>query len=241
MTAVFRFVGNFLCKICENGGGIGWSIFVFTLLVTVFMIFTTIAEIRSLQLADIIRPLHEGICNKFRNKPEQMGKELVGMHKTFGYNTFLGIFSNVIHVIVIILLAGIFFQPNHYLPGLSAEELGFLWIRDLTASPFLLIRQGRFIPELIAAVVSLLLMDFLISWNAQLIIRKSLMPVRTLYKGLTIAAVAVAFFTPQVVLVYLSIYYLLKNIIFILFVRFFPYTLNQSQEAFYKKCVKTIS
>lgn len=213
---------------------------IFALLVTVFALFTIISEIRSLQLADLIRPLHEGILNKFKNKPDQMAKELIGMHKTFGYNTFLGTFSQLIHIIVVVLLAGTFFQPERYLPAFSNDARGFLWIRDLAASPFQLLREGRIVPELIAAVLSLFLMDILISWGAQLIIRKSLMPMQTLQKSLTIATVVVAFFTPQAVLVYLSVFYLCKDIIFIVFVRFFPYSMNPSQEAFYKKCARNI-
>lgn len=214
MDTVFHFMGSFLLKICENGDGIGWSVAVFAVLIEVLMIFTTVTEIRSLQLADIIRPIHEGILHKFQNKPEQMGKELVGMHKTFGYNTFLGIFSNVIHIPAILLLSGIFFQPQQYLPGLSEDAFGFLFIRDLTASPFTLIQQGRLVPELIGAAVGLLVMDLLISWNARIIMSKSLMPVQTFYRCLTVAVLAAAFFTPQAVLVYLSVFYLLKNIIY---------------------------
>ena len=115
MDKVFEFVGTFLTKLCEGGGGLGLAVTIFALLVTVFALFTIISEIRSLQLADLIRPLHEGILNKFKNKPDQMAKELIGMHKTFGYNTFLGTFSQLIHIIVVVLLAGTFFQPERYL------------------------------------------------------------------------------------------------------------------------------
>lgn len=240
MNKLFRLIGSFLTGISESGGGLGWALFLFTLIVSVFMLIPTISEIRSLQLADKIRPLHEGILKKFQRKPDQMAKELVGMHKTFGYNTFLGISSNIIHVIVIVLLAGTFFQADRFLSAFPEGARSFLWIRDLTASPFMLIRQGRFVPELIAAALSLLVMDILLSWNARVIMKKSLMPVDTLYKCLTWAAVAAAFFTPQAVLVYLSVFYLVKNIIFIIFVSFFPHSLNPSQEAFYEKCLRTI-
>lgn len=237
MDTVFEFMGKFL-ENAAAGGSLGWALFLFTLIITVLMLFPIISEIRSLQLADQIRPLHEKILTKFQAKPDQMAKELLGMHKTFGYNTFLGIFSNLVHVVVIVLLAGTFLQADRYLPAFSDSARSFLWIRDLTASPFALLREGRILPELVAAAVSLLLMDCLMSWNARVIIRKSLMPVDTLYRCLTWISVIAAFFTPQAVLVYLSLFYLLKNLILVLFVKCFPYSLNQSQEAFYSKCLK---
>ena len=239
MDTILTFIGGFLEK-AAGGGSLGWALFLFTLIVTVFMLIPIVSEIRSLQLADKIRPLHEGILNKFQNKPDQMAKELMGMHKTFGYNTFLGIFSHLIHGVVFAVLAGTFFQADRFLPAFPEGTRGFLWIRDLAASPFSLLREGEIFPEFVLAVGSILLMDCLMSWNARVIIKKSLMPVDTLYRCLTWAAVAAAFFTPQAVLVYLMLFYLLKNVILVAFVRFFPYSMNQAQEAFYKKCAKNI-
>ena len=133
-----------------------------------------------------------------------------------------------------------FFQADRFLPAFPEGTRGFLWIRDLAASPFSLLREGEIFPEFLLAAGSILLMDCLISWNARVIIRKSLMPVDTLYRCLTWAAVAVAFFTPQAVLVYLGLFYLLKYMVLVIFVRFFPYSMNQTQEAFYKKCAKIL-
>ena len=66
MDTILTFIGGFLEK-AAGSGSLGWALFLFTLIVTVFMLIPIVSEIRSLQLADKIRPLHEGILNKFQN------------------------------------------------------------------------------------------------------------------------------------------------------------------------------
>ena len=56
---LFQWFGAFLTQIAENCGGIGPAVCVFTLIAAVFLFLSTMGEIRSLQLADKIRDLHD--------------------------------------------------------------------------------------------------------------------------------------------------------------------------------------
>ena len=240
MDRIFEFVGSLLMTICGEEGTLGGAIFLFTAFITLFMLVSIISEIRSLQLADHIRPLHEGIVKKLQNKPDQMGKDLIKLHKAFDYNTFLGISGNLVHIITVFFLAGTFLQAERYLPAFPDGERGLLWIRDMAQSPFSLLLNGSVFPDFLLAAVSVLLMDYLMSVNSRFIIRKSLMPVETLYKCLAWITVLAAFFLPQAILAYFIIYYFFKNLILLIYLRFIPYVLNESQQVIYSEFARKI-
>lgn len=220
--------------ICAGGGGMGLAVAVFAVIVSVFMIIPTFSEVRSLQLADEIRPIFSWIVDHYEQDSDKMGKELLRMNQSFGYHTFLGFSGNLVHVVAVVLLFAAFSQAGKYL-RVSPGELSFLWIRDLTASPLDLIREGRLWTEGMFALMNLLLADMLMSWNARLIIRKSLMPVKKLCQSIQVLILLACFLAPQAVSVYFLVFFLLKNIISNLAIHQLPYKLSPAQQQTYQK------
>ena len=72
---LFQWFGAFLTQIAENCGGIGPAVCVFTLIAAVFLFLSTMGEIRSLQLADKIRDLHNGIIQKYGSDSGKMARD----------------------------------------------------------------------------------------------------------------------------------------------------------------------
>ena len=238
MDQIFGFMGGLLTTMCAQEGSLGWAVFLFSACVVLFMLFSIASETRCLQLAEHIRPLHEHMANKLQSNPDKMGKDLVQLHSNFGYHTMLGVSSNLIHVVIVFLLAGTFFGADTYLSEIPETSRNFLWIGDMALSPLSLLLAKRFFPELVLAAVGLLLLDSTMSINFRYIIRNSLMPVDTLYKGISTAILAACFVLPQVVTAYFIVYYLLKNIMVKLYLRFVPYQLSMAQQVLYSDYAK---
>ena len=238
MDQIFMFMGSLLTKMNAQEGSLGWTVVLFTACVILFMLVSISSETRCLQLAEHIRPLHEHIANKLQNSPDKMGKDLVQLHSNFGYHTMLGVSSNLIHVVIAFLLAGTFFGADTYLSDISLASRSFLWIQDLAQSPLYLLLNGYYFPGLVLAAVGLLLLDTTMSINFRHIIRKSLMPMDTLYKAISTAILAACFVLPQAVMVYFIVYYLLKNIIVKIYLRFFPYQFSVAQQVLYSDYAK---
>lgn len=237
---LFQWFGAFLTQIAENCGGIGPAVCVFTLIAAVFLFPSTMGEIRSLQLADKIRDLHNGIIQKYGSDSGKMARELIGMHKTFGYHTFLGLLSYLVHGFLIFLLTAVFSQPDRFLSVFGEGSRSFLWIGDLSSSPLDLIRSGSWIPAFPAALLSLAAADILITWSMRIILRKSLMPMQAAGKIITAALLLVCFFTPQAVTVYVILFFACKDLQYFIILRFFPYRFNRQQEQYYRQCLRNI-
>ena len=236
----FQWFGTFLSQTAKSCGGMGPAVCVFTLIAAVFLFLSTMGEIRSLQLADKIRGLHEGIIEKYSGDPGKMARELIGMHKTFGYHTFLGLLSFLVHGFLILLLSVVFLQPDRLLPAWSRGAHGFLWIRDLSVSPLDLVRSSSWFPDFVSALLALAAADLLITWGMRVIMRKSLMPVETAGKVITAVLLILCFFTPQAVTLYVLIFFACKDLQFLIVLRFFPYRFSRQQEQYYKQCLRTI-
>ena len=237
MDSIFRFFGDFLSMICAGGGGMGLAVAVFAAIAAVFMLIPMLSEIRSLQLAEEIRPIFNWIVERYERDSDKMGKELLLLSQSFGYHTFLGFSGNLVHILAVVLLFGTFSRAGQYLT-VSPKDLSFLWIRDLTASPLALLREGRLWTEGAFAAMDLLLADILMSRNAHLLIRKSLMPVKTLCQSIHVLTLLACFFAPQAVTVYFLVFYLLKNIISGLALSKLPYKLSPAHQQTYQKYVR---
>lgn len=237
---LFQWFGTFLSQVAECSGGIGPAVCIFALIAAVFLFLSTMGEIRSLQLADKIRDLHNGIVEKYSGDPGKMARELIGMHKTFGYHTFLGLLSYLVHGFLILLLTIVFFRPDTYLAAWGQSAHGFLWIGDLSASPLDLIRAGAWFPGFAVSLLSLVAADILITWGMRVIMQKSLMPMDAAGKVLTAALLIVCFFTPQAVSLYVILFFACKDLQFFIILRFFPYQFNRRQEQYYKQCLRAI-
>ena len=238
MDRIFVFFGDLLTRMAAQDGSLGSAVFLFTACVVLFMMISIASEIRSLQIADHIRPLHELVLDALQDDPEEMGKTLIKLHRDFGYHTLLGVSGNLVHVVMVFLLAGTFLSPEAYLPMFGEGTRQFLWLRDMAVSPLSLILQGKFWPELVLAALGIFVMDYMVSFNVRFNIRRSLMPVEKMYKGLSAAFLLAAFLLPQVVTVYFLLYYFLKNIILIVFLRFIPYNLSPAQQVYYGEYTK---
>ena len=237
---LFQWFGTFLSRTAEFSGGLGPAVCIFTLIAAVFLFLSTMGEIRSLQLADKIRGLHNGIIEKYSQDSGKMARELIGMHKTFGYHTFLGLLSYLVHGFLILLTAVVFSQPGRYLAAWEQGAHGFLWISNLSASPLDLILSGSWFPGFACSLLSLAAADILITRGMRVVMEKSLMPMDTAGKVLTAALLIVCFFTPQAVSLYLILFFACKDLQFFIILRFFPYQFTRRQEQYYRQCLRAI-
>lgn len=103
-------------------GSYGMAIILLTLAVRVLILPLTVYQMKSMKKMQELQPLLKEIQTKYKDQPEKLNQEMVGLYKNHGYNPFSGCLPLLIQMpflyAIFAVLNGMF-QPGEVIPFLG--------------------------------------------------------------------------------------------------------------------------
>jgi len=130
-TGPFAPMGRILFKVLRAFHGIvpnwGWAIILLTLLIKIAFFPLTRNGLRSMRNMQKLKPYLQDIQKKYKNNPQAMQKEMMGLYKTYKINPLGGCLPSLIQFPIFIgfflaLRNSLFLRGSHFI----------FWVRDLS-------------------------------------------------------------------------------------------------------------
>ncbi|HYF66047.1 MAG TPA: membrane protein insertase YidC [Herpetosiphonaceae bacterium] len=138
-------------------GNLGWAIVVFTVLVRIAMLPLTIKQLQSQKKQQILQPKLREIQRKYGKDREKVTQETLKLYKQHGANPASGCLPLLI---TLPILLGVWQAVTKFpTAGLTAQQLSFFWIPNLTA------KDPTFIMPILAVVLQFITAQMAIPRN----------------------------------------------------------------------------
>ncbi len=164
MNFLYQIFGSILRLIYDFVQSYGWSIVLFAVFAKIIMIPLSIKQTKSMQMMKVINPKLQELQKKYASNKEKLNEETTKLYQQYNYNPLSGCLPLLIQFPIIIGLFGVLREPAKWV--FTAAEYAnvsqqFLWIQNLTLSPFDVYKADGFslifILSLIIPAVSVIL------------------------------------------------------------------------------------
>lgn len=120
LANIFGYVLNFLYTWLQN---YGWAIILFSIILQVILLPLSIKQQRSMKKSAKIQQDMQKLQTKYKNNPELLNQEVMGLYKREGVSPFSGCLSSIIQLILFLSVFYLVSRPLTYMKKIDATVI----------------------------------------------------------------------------------------------------------------------
>ena len=146
---VMNFIYHALDKIAPSDTGlVGWSIIIYTIVVYMLMLPITIKQQQTSRMTSIMNPEIQAIQKKYRNRRDQasqmkMQEEMQYVYDKYGTSMYASCLPLAIQMPLLFALYPVIYNISNYVDGITDNANKFLFLPNLSESPWHMIQAVR--------------------------------------------------------------------------------------------------